>query len=156
MSGWFDRLRKDSSGGVSAVEFAFILPLLLAILLVVTELGRGYFQANAVEKGVRAAALYAARAPYPLSAADSQIVVNLLKTGTLDGSGPYLAPGWGDAEASYSIESTDFELSGTTVPVYRVSATVPFDTLMPGVMAMLGLDDAFTIRMTHEQPHVGD
>jgi hypothetical protein len=156
MSGWFDKLRKDEAGGISAVEFAFVLPLLLTILLTLTELGRGYFQANAVEKGVRAAALYAARAEYPLSAADNQTVVNLLRTGTLDGSGSYLAPGWSAAGASYLIEQTDFDLGGTPVPVYRVTATVPFDTLMPGVMAMLGLDDTLTIQLTHEQAYVGD
>lgn len=157
MSGWFARLWRDRTGGLAAVEFAFALPLLLTILLVVTELGRGYLQANAVEKGVRAAALYAARADYPLTAGDSQTVVNLLRTGTMDGSGDLLAPGWSEAGASYSIDPADFDLGGgQTVPIYRVSATVPFESLMPGLMSMFGLTETFTIQMSHEQAHVGD
>ncbi|KKM05237.1 hypothetical protein LCGC14_1756210, partial [marine sediment metagenome] len=39
--------------------------LLILILLALTELGRGFLQANAVEKGLRAGVIFAARAEYP-------------------------------------------------------------------------------------------
>ncbi|MEE9139819.1 MAG: TadE/TadG family type IV pilus assembly protein [Alphaproteobacteria bacterium] len=155
MCGWFDKLARDRRG-TTAVEFAFLLPLLLMVLLTLTELGRGFLQANAVEKGLRAGGLYAARAEYPLPAAASQTVENLVKTGTLDGAGSYLAPGWADAAAAFSFPPpTTFAVDDQDVPVYSLSASVPFEPLFPGVMSMLGLGGTFVIELTHEQAYVG-
>jgi Flp pilus assembly pilin Flp len=160
MFAWFDRLSRDGRGA-TAVEFATVLPLLILILLALTELGRGFLQANAVEKGLRAGALFAARAEYPLSPTAEQTVTNLVKTGTLDGAGPYLVPGWAEPEASFSMPPPEtFTLdAGTTkeqvFPIYRVSASVPFEPLFPSLMTFFGLGDAFTIQMTHEQAYVG-
>lgn len=155
MSGLFDRWWRDRRG-VTAVEFAFMLPLLILVFLTLVELGRGMYQATAVEKGLRAGALYAARAPYPLSAGDTTFVTNLAKTGTLDGSAPYLAPGWADAAASLDIAAEDYDLSGDPVPVYRLTAQVPFESLFPGLMTMTGLADSLTLQLAHEQAYVGD
>ncbi len=155
MSGWCDRFRRDARG-VSAVEFAFLLPVLLVIVLSLTELGRGFLQANAVEKGLRAGGLYAARAEFPLSAADRDVVTNLVKTATVDGSGGYLVAGWADGAASLAIEApTTYTVDEQSVPVHRLTAAVPFDALFPGLMSSLGLDDAITIGLTHEQAHIG-
>jgi Flp pilus assembly pilin Flp len=160
MFGWFDKLARDGRGA-TAVEFAALLPLLVLILLALTELGRGFLQANAVEKGLRAGALFAARAEYPLSATNEQVVENLVKTGTFDGAGPYLVPGWAEPGASFSMPApATFTLdAGTTkeqeFPIYRVSASVPFEPLFPSLMTFFGLGDTFTIQMTHEQAYVG-
>lgn len=147
-----DLARKES--GNAPVEFALMLPVLLLLFGGLTEYGRAYFQANAIEKGLRVATLYASRAESPLNAADSLITENILKTGSDDGSGAFLVSGWADTGASFTITSADFDVDGTTVPVIRIQADVPFDPMVPGLAALVGLGDFF-ISLTHEQPHVG-
>lgn len=151
----FDRLARDGRGN-AVVELAFFLPLFVLILAGMTEIGRAYYQANAVEKGLRAGALFAGRNGFPLTAQVRTMVTNLVKTGTLDGSGPYLVSGWADVDADLNIDDTiTFPVDDTTIPVVRLTATVPFDPLMPGMLAFVGLGDV-TIQLSHEQAFVGD
>lgn len=144
----------SSDSGSAAVEFALVVPVLLLLFSGFTEYGRAYFQAGAIEKGLRAATLFVARSPTPLSAADALIAENILKTGTADGSGALLVSGWSASGAGYTITTTNFDLSGTLIPVIRISASVPFDPIVPGLASMVGLG-AMTITLSHEQPHVG-
>ncbi len=85
------------------------------------------------------------------------MVANLVKTGTLDGSGPYLVSGWADVDADLNIDDTlTFPVDATTThPVVRLTASVPLDPLMPGMLALVGLGDV-TIELSHEQAYVGD
>ena len=103
---------------------------------------------------MRAATRYAARADSPLSAADTTIAENILKTGTIDGSGALLVRGWGEAGAGYTITTTDYDLDGTPIPVIRMQANVPLDPLVPELLTFVGLGD-FTISLSHEQAYVG-
>ena len=153
MLNWINKLRRQDSGN-AVIEFALILPFLLLLFTGLTEVGRAYFQADAIEKGLRAAALYASRVPTPLSVADKQIAKNILKTGTVDGTGPLLVSGWGKPGASASITSSGYSLGGTTIPVIKVSASVPLDPLVPELVSMVGLS-TFTINLSHEQAYVG-
>ena len=150
------RLTRDGRGN-AVVEFALVLPLLLLLLTGITEIGRAYYQANAVEKGLRAGALFAGRNDFPLTAQVRTMVANLVKTGTLDGSGPYLVSGWADVNADLNIDDTlTFPVDATTtIPVVRVTATVPFDPLIPGMLTLVGLGDV-TIQLSHEQAYVGN
>ena len=150
------RATRDARGN-AVVEFALVLPLLLLLLTGITEIGRAYYQANAVEKGLRAGALFAGRNSFPLTSQVRTMVANLVKTGTLDGSGPYLVSGWADVNADLNIDDTlTFPVDATTtIPVVRVTATVPFDPLLPGMMALVGLGDV-NIQLSHEQAYVGD
>ena len=150
------RLTRDGRGN-AVVEFALVLPLLLLLFAGISEIGRAYYQANAVEKGLRAGALFAGRNDFPLTAQVRTMVANLVKTGTLDGSGPYLVSGWADVNADLNIDDTlTFPVDATTtIPVVRVTATVPFDPLLPGMMALVGLGDV-NIQLSHEQAYVGD
>ena len=153
MLNWLNKLSRHE-GGNAVVEFALILPFMLLLFSGLTEIGRAYFQANAVEKGLRAAALYASRAPTPLSAADQVIAENILRTGTSDGAGPVLVSGWAKPGASVTITSTNYDLSGVNVPVVRVDASVPLDPLVPELLTLVGLN-TFTIDLSHEQAYVG-
>ena len=150
------RLTRDGRGN-AVVEFALVLPLLLLLLAGMTEIGRAYYQANAVEKGLRAGALFAGRNSFPLTGQVRTMVANLVKTGTLDGSGPYLVSGWADVNADLNIDDTlTFPVDATTtIPVVRVTATVPFDPLIPGMLTLVGLGDV-TIQLSHEQAYVGN
>ncbi len=153
MLNWLNNIGRQERGN-AVVEFALILPFLLLLFSGLTEIGRAYFQANAVEKGLRAAALYASRAPSPLSAADQIVTENIVRTGTIDGSGPSLVSGWDKAGATVTITSTNFDLSGVPIPVVRVAASVPLDPLVPELLALAGLT-TFTINLSHEQAYVG-
>ena len=150
------RLTRDGRGN-AVVEFALVLPLLLLLFAGISEIGRAYYQANAVEKGLRAGALFAGRNSFPLTAQVRTMVANLVKTGTLDGSGPYLVSGWADVNADLNIDDTlTFPVDATTtIPVVRVTATVPFDPLIPGMLTLVGLGDV-TIQLSHEQAYVGN
>ncbi len=150
------RVTRDARGN-AVVEFALVLPVLLLLLTGITEIGRAYYQANAVEKGLRAGALFAGRNSFPLTAQVRTMVTNLVKTGTLDGSGPFLVSGWAKVDADLNIDDTlTFPVDATTtIPVVRVTATVPFDPLLPGMMALVGLGDV-NIQLSHEQAYVGD
>ncbi len=150
------RVPRDARGN-AVVEFALVLPLLLLLLTGITEIGRAYYQANAVEKGLRAGALFAGRNSFPLTAQVRTMVANLVKTGTLDGSGGYLVSGWADVDADLTIDDTlTFPIDATTtIPVVRLTASVPLDPLMPGMLALVGLGDV-TIELSHEQAYVGD
>ncbi len=150
------RLTRDARGN-AVVEFALVLPLLLLLLTGITEIGRAYYQANAVEKGLRAGALFVGRNSFPLTAQVRTMVANLVKTGTLDGSGGYLVSGWADVDADLNIDDTlTFPVDATTtIPVVRLTASVPLDPLMPGMLALVGLGDV-TIELSQEQANVGD
>ena len=154
MLNWLNNLRRQEKGN-AVIEFALIIPFLLLLFSGLTEIGRAYFQANAIEKGLRAAALYASRAPSPLSAADLAVTENIVKTGTIDGSGPVLVSGWGKPGASVTITSTNYDLGGNAIPVINVAAAVPLDPLVPALVSMVGLQN-FTISLSHEQAYVGE
>ena len=145
---------KADDRGSAVVEFALMTPFLLLLFGGLKEYGRAYFQANAVEKGLRAATLYAARVEMPLRASDITIAENILKTGSIDGSGAFLTSGWGKAGASYSITTSSYDLDGTAIPVVRMEANVPLDPLVPELMTFVGLAE-FTITLSHEQAYVG-
>ena len=151
--------RRDERG-VSAVEFAGALPMLLILMLFITELGRAYIQANTIEKGLRTCGLYAARAD--LNAAGTDLpastrlrCVSLMRTGTLNNSGNFLVPGWETpALINLIVEARVHE--GAPLNVITLDVSVPFAPLFPGLMNFLGMTgDTFMINLKHEQPYLG-
>jgi hypothetical protein len=153
MSSFLNSLRRDQRG-ISAVEFALFLPVLLLMFAGFLNVAMLLSQANAVEKGLRSGALYAARADYPLTAAAQTAVENLVKTGSANGTAGYLAPGWQDAGASLNIQFSDYDLDGEAVPVVRLSATVPFEPILESIFIHVGFGDA-VIELSHEQARIG-
>lgn len=151
-----NRLIRDQRG-VTAVEFAFLLPVMLLMIVGITEVGRALYQANSVEKSLRMGAVFAARSTIPLTAADKTTVENLVKTGTADGSGDVLVDGWGKAGASLNIDdSLTYNVGpGVDIPVVRLTATVPFSTMLPGIDSILGIG-SYKIRKSHEQAYLGN
>lgn len=147
-SPWRDRR------GASAIEFALIAPILLALVVGVTEIARYVNQADTVEKSLRSAAAFGARSEIPLDGATETTMGNLVRTGTPDGSGALLVPGWGEAGADLDIETFTVTVNGEDNEVIRLSATVPFVPLSPGLVGMFGLD-SLEIQVSHEQTHMG-
>lgn len=153
MFDWFNKFWRDQHGG-PAVEFVLIAPVLVLLMGGTIELGRAFAQAQAVERGLRAAALFAARTTWPLSAEDSVTVQNLARTGNPAGTLPYLASGWADGGSSFTITSQNYVVGLTTTPVIQVSASVPYQPLIPDLLSQLGLN--YTISLSHQQVYVGD
>ncbi len=142
--------------GVAIIEFALFVPLFLLVLVGVIEYGRVLAQANAVEKGLRAGAMLAARSDFPLSGAQEQRIKNMVMTGNVAGEPPYRVPGWEEAGASLVVTSDTFNSGGVVnLPVFRLEATVPYQPLIPGLISMFGLDDIM-ITTAHEQARVGN
>ncbi len=117
-----------------------------------TEIGRVIYQATAVQNALRAGALYAARNEFPLSAAALAQVENVVKTGDPTGTSSYLAPGWAETGASVQIQDLSFDFAGSRIPAVRISATVPYDPLLP----RLFLVPAFNIELSHVQAFAND
>ena len=154
MFDWPNKLRRDC-GGTGAVEFALTVPVLLMILAVALEGGNAFYQATTLATNLRAAALYAARSPLPLSSGTLTTVRNLVKTGAADGAGSAGPGAWSLPGASIEVTTASFDMSGTPLPMIRIAATVPYQPLVPGLFAMLGAT-ALTISDSHEQAYVGD
>ncbi len=129
-----------------------VLPLLVVLGFGIIEIGRVIDQAGAVKKGLRAAALYAAGNEYPLSAAVLARVENIVKTGEPTGTSNYLALGWAKADARVQVHELSFDLAGSSLPMVRISATVPYDPMLPGLLPVL----AFNFELSHDQAFVGD
>jgi Flp pilus assembly protein TadG len=153
----WNRFRGDRRG-VAAVEFALLLPMLLVLLVGIAEVGRYLGQAEAVEKGLRAGAMFAARQALTsgnLSGAAETTITNLVQRGTLDTSGSYLAGGWGESGATLTITTTSTPSgAGMDVTVIELTATLPYDEMLPGMLAFVGIS-SLSLTMSHEQVHVG-
>src|SRR3546814_18188864 len=80
MFAWSNNVLREE-GGHAALEFAFLIPMLLLILAVVLDLGRALYSETAIEKGLRSAAIFAAQSAYPLTPATRNAATNLPKTG---------------------------------------------------------------------------
>ncbi len=138
-----------SQDGVAAVEFAISLPIFAALLIVMVEGGRVLIQANAIEKGLRAGATYVARSQLPIDAATTTVVSNLVKRGSADATAPYLVDGWAEPGATVNIVPlADFVTNGVAVPVFEVTASVPFSPIFTGT-------PAFTMTRSLQQAFIG-
>ena len=140
---------------MAALEFGLMLPVFLLLLAGLAEGAWLFQQANAVEKGLRAGALFLARSSDPFAAAAEAAARNIVKTGNASGGGSYLAPGWADMSATLSIEPGSFLVGEVNVPIVIMTARIPFKPLMPDLAAMFGLTGQ-TIQLQHEQAYVGD
>ncbi len=153
MLAFLTRFRRSRRGAV-VVEFGLLLPLFILLVIGVVEFGRLLSQRTAIEKGLRAGATLAARSELPLSATQRLRIENLVRTGNIDGDGPYLVPGWATAGADVAVTTSSFSSGDVTnLPVIRLEATVPYQPLIPGVMSTLGLD-TLQMRLAHEQAYL--
>jgi len=111
-------------GGVAMVEFTIIIPVLLLMLLGVSEIGRAIVRYNAltkaVEAGARHAAQYALFGTTGVVNLDAQLVSeaqNVVVFGNPNGNGAPVLPGFGAANVTVTAVSTE---------EVRVDATFPY------------------------------
>ncbi len=159
MFNWFVKALKDRRGN-AMVEFALVLPVILLILGGLVDIGRLFYQADALEKALRDGATFAARSQLPLSQEAIEKTANLIKTGTLSGNGALLLPGWQNGSGELDIETVSVPVMDPLgqqemVPVIRLRASVPAQPLLPGIWALFGQEN-FTIEASHEQAYLGN
>lgn len=145
-------LRADRRGA-SAIEFGLIVPILMLAVGGVTELGSYFQQVGAVEKGLRAAATYAARADLPLSTSTLNTIKKIARTGEVNGTTD-MVDGWSANSANLNVTVSDVNSGSTTVSVVRLDATLPYTPIVP-VINELAVLRGLTISASQEQVHIG-
>jgi len=152
MQHWLTNWWRDRRGN-AAIEMALILPVLLMILAGITEVGYVFYQASALERGLRAGATFASRAELPLSDASKAATENLVKTASMDGTLSVSASNWDEPGAGLVITVVDKDVGSVTVSVIKLDAKVPFSPLSGSLLNMLGLESEF-IEVSHEQASI--
>ncbi|MGE5566489.1 MAG: TadE/TadG family type IV pilus assembly protein [Parcubacteria group bacterium] len=145
--------------GAAATEFALILPMMLIIAFGIFEAGRVFWSYNIVQSAARDAARYGARLGITCSGSTATFddsgsmtqVQNLARTGTVDGTGDPLIPGWTDnatvtvALACVSKTSGTVTFGGrydgqTAIPTVTVTAAAPYGVMFGGLFGDLTID----------------
>lgn len=120
--------------GAAAVEMALMLPMLVALLFGGMEGGYYFWSEHRVVKAVRDGARYAGRQSFDQYNCSTQSVTNtttrdqiknLTRTGSLDGSGAPLIPGWVDGNTTVTV---------TVAPCNTATATGLFLTQASGAV----------------------
>ncbi|MDP6873228.1 MAG: TadE/TadG family type IV pilus assembly protein [Alphaproteobacteria bacterium] len=160
----FNLLTKSYSGiraalicrrAVAAVEFALFAPLLALVMVGMYDFGYYLNQSNDLDKSLRAGAMLAARSSLPLSGTVETTIGNLVKTGTTDGSGDYVVPGWSNTSAALSLSTSTYSSGGTDYDVIRLVASVPYEAYFSGFLQTYGIA-TITLNAAHEQTYVGN
>ncbi|GLQ07382.1 TadE/TadG family type IV pilus assembly protein [Sneathiella chinensis] len=156
----FRKFRKASKGSAS-VEFALYLPVLLLLVIGVTEVSAAVMQSVILEKSMRSGVLYAARSSLPLSEEVKTQVANIVKKGNPEGTGSYLVDGWADEASTLNLSIGNYTLSSETsvlgsnqLQVVKMTVSVPYQPILGDVMSLLGIGK-FTMALTQEQAHIG-
>jgi hypothetical protein len=111
----------SSQRGVAIIEFALILPLLLILMFVVTELGRAVLQYNTMTKAVRDAVRYLSMQTPGTKMTEAR---NLVVYGKFSTDGSPIVPGlslanvpnptWQPAGANPVITTVTIQITGYT------------------------------------------
>ena len=143
------RLIADCRGS-AAVEMMLVTPILALIMAGSAEMGRYFYQEHVLTKAVRDGAVFAAR--YPIdkfncttNVVDPSIVTStrsLVRTGALSG-GTDLLPWWTATSGvifTMTVACTKvangttlggiYTANGGNVPVLKIEATLPYQTMM--------------------------
>ena len=140
----------ENRRGSAAVELALLMPIMMVMLAGITEVGYAFYQASALERGLRAGATYASRVELPMSADAKTITENLVKSASMDGALGVSASNWEAAGATFTITVADRDVGSVTVSVIKLEAQVPFSPLTDELWDLLSLPDQF-IEVSHEQ-----
>lgn len=154
--GTLDRQRRHAGNigirGQSLVEFAFLVPVLLLILLVAIDFGRLYSSWVTLNNSARVAANYAAANPDASFASGSTYasLVNGEGFGTLGStcsvSGGVPAPTFADTSVDANTTTTNLGDTATVSVSCAFKVITPFISLIVGNSVPLTASSTFTIR----------
>ncbi len=157
-------------GAAAAVEFGLVMPLFIILLIGTLEIGNYINQASMLEKGLRAGAMYAARANdlkvgTTLAGGTITATENMVVTGdpTDRSTANFVLGGWADCDPTpitscltITVDTRTGTEGATTVKVkvIKLRATVPYDPILEGALSLIGLSD-LTMDANHEQAWIG-
>lgn len=118
--------------GTSTVEFAFVLPLLLLLVVMVSEFGTMLYRKNAVTKSVQIAARYLSDNAVGNSNTITEIgnAKNLAVYGNIAGSGVAVAP---------NFTPSQIVVSNPDAQHVQVTASYSYDSLGASLNALMQL-----------------
>jgi Flp pilus assembly protein TadG len=108
---------KTPQQGVAMVEFAFVLPLLLVLSLLATELGRAVYRYDTTAKAVRDAVRYLSVQTPGTHVTEAR---NLIVYGNLAGTGPLLDP----ALTAANVPAPTWQTAGSDPLINTVTVRV--------------------------------
>jgi Flp pilus assembly protein TadG len=117
--------------GVALVEFAFVLPLLLVLSLLATELGRAVYRYNTTAKAVRDAVRYLSVQTPGTHLTEAR---NLVVYGNLAGTGPLLD----DALSAANVPDPAWQTAGSDPLINTVTVRVSGYQFRPMIANMFG------------------
>lgn len=153
---------RDCTSGSALLETTIIFPLVLILMVGTIEMGRAVHVYHTADKSMRSAVRYLARVSEPATCDGSwgqENAKNLAVFGTTDppdGAYPLIA-GWDDlAEpVTFSFPQRDPECSEPFPDdplVLRIAADIPMTVQL---LEAIGLPSTVTIRVRHEERHIG-
>ncbi len=102
---------KNTQGGVATIEFAIVLPLLLAICFGITEFGRAIYTYNSLAKSARGAARYLTT---QAAGSGHTTARNLVVYGNPAGTGTPLMPGLNSSNMASKVLICDASITTCT------------------------------------------
>jgi Flp pilus assembly protein TadG len=139
--------------GIMTVEFIIVAPLLMLLLLAITEFGHAFYQYNALTKSVRDGARYLAQnavfgntPTIIIDATDTTETTNLVVYGNTAGTGSPKLPGLATSHITVSCLG-----GGTACPGVEhivVSARYPYQSIMGSTLAMFGYGADLSLGIT--------
>jgi Flp pilus assembly protein TadG len=117
--------------GVALVEFALVLPLLLLLTLLATELGRAVYRYNTTAKAVRDAVRYLSVQTPGTHVTEAR---NLVVYGNVAGTGPLLDT----ALTTANVPAPTWQAAGSDPVINTVTVRVSGYQFRPLVAAMFG------------------
>jgi Flp pilus assembly protein TadG len=122
---------KTRQHGVALVEFALVLPLLLALSLAASELGRAVYRYNTTAKAVRDAVRYLAVQTPGTHKAEAR---NLVVYGNTAGTGPLLD----DGLTAANVPDPTWQAAGSNPLINTVTVRVTGYQFRPMIANMFG------------------
>lgn len=157
---FIERLIKDDSGG-PLVEMVMVTPLLLTVLVGITEMGQAIHYHQALSDGARAGVRYLTRVSDPCLEAEQQRAVSLLVTRSMNWSNAPIFDEWpGDfagvsADPKFNIAFSGCDESGVlTGEVITMDARYQLSD-STGVLRYIGLEGGFWIGGRHQERYIG-
>jgi Flp pilus assembly protein TadG len=124
---------RNRQQGVALVEFAFVLPLLLVLSLVSTELGRAVYRYNTTAKAVRDAVRYLSVQTPGTHVTEAR---NLIVYGNVAGTGPMLDTALGTANVP--DQNISWQAAGSNPLINTVTIRVSGYQFRPLVTNVFG------------------
>jgi hypothetical protein len=119
----------NNQKGTSTVEFAMMLPILLMLIFMVTELGTMFYRLNAVTKSVEVAARYLSDVSINQTLALTNAEVkNLICSGDIGGTGAQIVP---ECQTKLVLDLPPPAAGHVTVSAIYPADWIFFGTLMP-------------------------